>query len=254
MSEFILNFDSQRGLKQSLEHLHTFSMSTTKRLDETHYSLLEKTSALRNTIAAMKDLAEMSRDIHSDFESSAQGLKDDVLKQLDAVGQFEQQEAKVEALQDRIRSGRARMQSLSGRVDAVRERIEGWASADKAWQDKTRKRLKVIWLVIVAGILLTVAMMLGATNQEEHGARAVLERVPNTRPMGTVAAAASGSAEEDHPAPPDVRNNDGVWPVGKVPGGVPRHRQGEDGFESSGTLEWEPIGGRDGRLRMFDEL
>jgi hypothetical protein len=240
-------------LKQSLEHLHTFSMSTTKRLDETHYSLLEKTSALRNTIAAMKDLAEMSRDIHGEFETSAQGLKDDVLKQLDAVGQFEQQESKVEALQGRIRSGRARMQSLSGRVDAVRERIEGWASADKAWQDKTRKRLKVIWLVVIALVLVAIAMMLGAANQEEHGVGALLGRVPDTRPMGT-AAAASASAEEDLPAPPGWRNGDASWPVDKVPGGVPRQRQGDDGFESSGTLEWERVGGGDGRLRMFDEL
>jgi hypothetical protein len=32
----------------------------------------------------------------------------------------------------------------------VRERVEGWERADREWQDRTRRRLKVVWSIMFA--------------------------------------------------------------------------------------------------------
>ncbi|EQK98387.1 hypothetical protein OCS_05900 [Ophiocordyceps sinensis CO18] len=128
-------------LKQSLGHLATFSTDTSNQLDLTYYAVLEKMSTLQNTVTAMKGLAEGLRDLCDGFDNDSRALESDTVSQLAALGRFEEHESKISSLQDRVRQGRARMQSLTDRVDVVRERIEGWERADRDWQGKTRKRL-----------------------------------------------------------------------------------------------------------------
>ncbi|UNI14528.1 hypothetical protein JDV02_001146 [Purpureocillium takamizusanense] len=133
----------------------------TKRLDDTYYAVLEKMSTLQTTVTALKDLAESSREICDGFDKDSRELADDIVGQLVAVGQFDEQQTRIVGLQNRISDGRARVQTLTSRVDAVRERIESWERADKAWQERTRKRLKIIWSVTsIVGILI-IALALG---------------------------------------------------------------------------------------------
>ncbi|KAI6785547.1 uncharacterized protein J7T54_005881 [Emericellopsis cladophorae] len=158
------------GLKRSIVELNTFSSTATRRLDETYYAVLEKTSALQNTIMALKDLAEGSKEIYGTFETEASELESDIRRQLDGLGSFEGQENKIKSLQSRIGEGRRRMRDLSARVDAVRERVESWERADQAWQDKTRRRLKVAWKVVFIFILAAVTLLVGLSyvHPEEH--------------------------------------------------------------------------------------
>lgn len=135
----------------------------TKRLDETYYAVLEKMSSLQDTVTAMKELAEASRDTCDGFDRDSHRLEDDIDGQLAAIGRFDEQRASIDGLQKRIRDGRARIQTLTGRVDVVRERIEKWERADRAWQEKTRKRLKIFWSAtsVVAILVIALAVSIG---------------------------------------------------------------------------------------------
>ncbi|KAK1690687.1 hypothetical protein BDP55DRAFT_627389 [Colletotrichum godetiae] len=175
------------GLKNSLVELSGFSTATTRRLDETYYSVLEKKSMLQNTISAIRELTVASRQMTGEFVSEADEMAQDVAGQLDTFGQFGEQESRIEQLQGRIESGRTRIEGLSGRVDLVRRRIEGWERADREWQEKTRKRLRAVWIVtsVVFAVLLLLfvgAQYLGGPADLEGAAgRALkgLERGPN---------------------------------------------------------------------------
>ncbi|KAK2065857.1 hypothetical protein LY76DRAFT_678915 [Colletotrichum caudatum] len=150
------------GLKNSLVELSGFSTATTRRLDEAYYSVLEKKSMLQSTVAAIQELAAASRQLTGKFEEEAEEMARDVAAQLDQFGQFGEQEARIGSLQGRVEKGRARIQGLSGRVDAVRRRIEGWENADREWQEKTRKRLRTIWIVMSVVFAVLIVMFVGA--------------------------------------------------------------------------------------------
>ncbi|PNY25503.1 Uncharacterized protein TCAP_04554 [Tolypocladium capitatum] len=152
------------GLKQSLVDLNTFSTNMTKRLDNTYYAVLEKMSTLQNTVMAMKDLAETSRELCETFDKDSRDLESDIAGQLTAVGHFDDQQTRIAGLQSRIREGRVRIQSLTSRVDVVRGRVESWERADRAWQERTRKRLKIIWSVTSVMTILIIALALGANH------------------------------------------------------------------------------------------
>ncbi|GAB1310320.1 hypothetical protein MFIFM68171_00530 [Madurella fahalii] len=151
----------ESGLQRSLAELETFASATTKQLDETCYLFLERLSALQGTIAALQELAGLSQQLNNNFSTETEELVTDITSQLDAFGQFEDQQKRIESLQSRINTGRESIRALSGRVDTVRDRIESWERADREWQEKTRKRLKAFW-VVTSVIFLVVLLFVGA--------------------------------------------------------------------------------------------
>lgn len=145
------------GLKKSLFDLGSFSNTTTQRLDETYYAVLEKTSMLQSTVSAMRELAASSREILASFDNDTGELEREVQDQLETLGQFDDHEKRIQEMQARIQLGRGKIEQLSARVDVVKNRVEGWEKADMEWQEKTRKRLKRGWIVtsvIVGAVLL----------------------------------------------------------------------------------------------------
>lgn len=154
-------------------------------------------SALQNTISALRDLADSSKDIYGSFEKGSRAIESDITNQIDAIGRFDDQQGKIEGLRDRIHAGRARVQTLSARVDAVRERVESWERADQHWQERTRRRLKYIWTVMsVTSLVVFILFMFyrygtsdpstsgldevaaSAGNLPEHGLPNVSDRTP----------------------------------------------------------------------------
>lgn len=117
-------------------------------------------SALQNTINALRDLAENSRGIYGALEKDSGELEGDIGGQLDALGRFDEQQGQIEGLQSRIHDGRAKVQALSARIDVVQERIESWERADQHWQDRTRRRLKYIWMVMLIASLAIFVLFL----------------------------------------------------------------------------------------------
>lgn len=127
-----------------------------------YYSILEKLGVLQSTITALWGLAAMSRETNESFKRDTQELVGELEGQLDAFGQFDEQQRRIQALQERIQNGRQRIGELSERVDAVRERIEGWERADREWQERTRRRLKAIWVVMSVIVTLVVLLVVSA--------------------------------------------------------------------------------------------
>ncbi|KAL7950832.1 hypothetical protein V8C42DRAFT_340429 [Trichoderma barbatum] len=164
-------------LRQSLTELSSFSTETTRQLDQTHYALLEKTSSLQVMVKALKDLAQASCDLQLGFEMAARELETDVTEQLRGIGNFESQQSTIETLQSRIHLGRQTADKLAARVDVVRKQIEGWERADRAWQEKTRKRLRITWaalsiLVCIVGLLfMAFSYNFRGAAQDASGAR-----------------------------------------------------------------------------------
>lgn len=106
----------------------------------------------------MKELAQMSQDTKESFTSEVAALVSDIQSQLAVYDQSEEQKQRILDLQARIHAGCDKVETLSKRVDTVRERIEDWERADKEWQERTRKRLKVLWVFIsvIAVVLMFV--------------------------------------------------------------------------------------------------
>lgn len=150
------------GLKKSLVDLNTFSNATTRRLDDAYYSVLEKMGVLESTIIALKELASMAQETDATFKKESEVLFNDISSQLDSFGQFDGQQARIETLQSRIDDGMAKVKALSERVDLVHRRIEGWERADREWQERTRRRLKVIWVATSIVIFLLLLLVISA--------------------------------------------------------------------------------------------
>lgn len=149
------------GLKESLAGLQDFAADATKRLDDTYYSVLEKLDALQNTITALRDLAETSHDVYGSFDKDSRDLEHEIVSQIGSLGRFDDQQKTIESLQSRIEGGRARIGVLSQRVEVARERVEGWEKADRDWQEKTRKKMKLIWSSTMLAVLAILLLFLG---------------------------------------------------------------------------------------------
>ncbi|KAI0863348.1 hypothetical protein F4860DRAFT_83186 [Xylaria cubensis] len=149
------------SLKKLLVELNAFSNATIARLEETYSSVLQRLGSLNSTIVLMKELAAMSQGINERFTSESRALVGEIESQLSIYDQSADQKKRIQDLQARIHAGRDKVQALSMRVDAVRERIEGWEKADKEWQERTRRRLKVTWIIISLGVFILMCLLLG---------------------------------------------------------------------------------------------
>ncbi|KAF2968822.1 hypothetical protein GQX73_g4739 [Xylaria multiplex] len=193
------------SLRKSLVELNTFSNATIARLDETYSSVLQKLGSLRSTIVAMQELAAMSQEINKTFTSESRALVNEIESQLSVYDQSADQKKRIEDLQARIHAGRDKVQALSRRVDVVRERIEGWEKADKEWQERTRRRLKTIWIVISVVAFVLMFLFFGAqyaplTADINRPAEGVLEvqegRLPVESLVGNSSKNAAAMADE----------------------------------------------------------
>ncbi|KAI0442249.1 hypothetical protein F4803DRAFT_519930 [Xylaria telfairii] len=150
------------SLRRSLVELNAFSNATIARLDETYSSVLQRLGSLHSTIVAMKELAAMSQGINERFTSESHALVGEIESQLNIYDQSAGQKKRIQDLQARIHAGRDKIQALSTRVDAVRGRVEGWEKADKEWQERTRRRLKAIWIIISIVAFVLMCLLVGA--------------------------------------------------------------------------------------------
>jgi hypothetical protein len=147
-------------LRSALLGLNTLSNNTTRRLDNTYYSVLEKLSVLQNTIASFKELANMTRKLNDDFKVESEEVVNDISTQLTQFSGFDDQQARIEALASQVQAGRYRIKILGSRVDIVQNRVACWELAEKEWKDKTRKRLRIMWTVIFVFLFILAGMMI----------------------------------------------------------------------------------------------
>lgn len=164
--------NSARELRESLMELNTLSNNTTRQLDNTYYSVLEKHSALQSTIASMQELAIAARKLDQDFKNESNEIVSEVDTQLQGFQNFTDQRQEIEGYAARIGAGRQRVKSLCDRLDAVKMRVEKWEKSEGEWQQKTRRRLRILWTIIITCVLLFVALMIfqyHSTVRNYHG-------------------------------------------------------------------------------------
>lgn len=146
-------------LRKSLVDLNTLSNNTTSRLDNTYYNVLEKLSILHGTIASLRELATLTRQLNNDFIKESTEVVQDIENQLDGFEDFHPQERKIENLEHRIERGREKAHMLGDRVDVVKQKIERWERVESEWQQRTRKRLKFLWAITAVALLLLVGLV-----------------------------------------------------------------------------------------------
>jgi hypothetical protein len=139
--------------------LNTLSNNTTRRLDNTYYSVLEKLSLLNNTIASLKELATLTRELNDEFTNESHQVVEEIETQLHGFDNFQVQEQKIVELEQRIEAGRQKTQFLGHRVEAVKDRIERWEKIEGEWQQRTRKTLKILWAVTAFIFVLIVGLV-----------------------------------------------------------------------------------------------
>lgn len=149
-----------RELKKSLIELNTLSNDTTRRLDGTLYSILEKISSLQSTVLSLKELAMMARRLNNEFKLESQEVVSDIETQLDNFQEFDGPRKIIEDLQARVQTGRQKVQVLGDRVESVRQKVERWEKLEGEWQEKTRQRIKILWGIIAAVILAMVGLLI----------------------------------------------------------------------------------------------
>ncbi|KAK4451735.1 hypothetical protein QBC34DRAFT_52279 [Podospora aff. communis PSN243] len=223
----------ESGLRKTMAQLEEFSVAATNQLGDKYNSVSEKLAMLKTTIVALKELAGLSNQMNTTFAADAEDLVADITSQLDGFGQFEDQQARIEKLQSRISAGRDKIKVLSKRVDVVRERIENWERADKEWQERTRKRLKVVW--VVTSILAFVFLLLFLSAQYAPESLEQPVRLANNS-LNTLR---------------NVTSSNALWAEPKDDFGG---RDGRDEGSPKGTVATEPPSSSSDVLRVFDEL
>lgn len=149
-----------RDPRKSLHDLRILSNTTTSRLDNTYYSVLEKLSVLQASIASLKELSLIARQLNEDFDDDSQAVVSEIEEQIKAFGDFKEPQTKIEALQARIQTGREKVNRLGARVEVIRKRAEGWAKVEDQWQEKTRKRIKLFWGLSATTVVVLVGLLI----------------------------------------------------------------------------------------------
>lgn len=126
-------------LRAALQSLSDQSLKTSRRLDDTYYSILEKVSTLHQTISTLQELSGLTKELHGNFDTDAQDLLDDVQTQFHHADNFDTQEKQVRALEERIAAGKERADRLTARLQEAKERVDKRAKSEAQWEASTNR-------------------------------------------------------------------------------------------------------------------
>lgn len=173
----------------------------------------------------------MMRSLDGDFKSASEELVRDMEIQLGTFGEFKEQQKKMEGLEGRIILGRQKVQKLGARVDMVRQRVERWEVLEEEWQQRTRKRLKILWSVMVVILIVVLGLLIFHYTPKRSHASGFLKRFN-----------ASTSKDNISETGKDTLN-----------GTLHLKRPATDGLAALRTLQNRTLE-EDARLHAFDEL
>ena len=221
-------------LRSSLTSLNALSNDQSSKLDITYYSILEKLSFLRSSLASLKEVASATRRVNTDFQSESHELASESAEQIDAFSNFSSQETRIKDLAERVKTGRSTINSLGERVDVIRRKVEGYERAEGAWQEKTRKRLRVMWIVMS----VVAAVMIGL----------VFFRYTPAKTFGPGVIHGFNGTELRIPGVDGTMGNDSVWSLKRE-----TKKDGEGVLDRLKKTQGERVE-NDPRLRALDEL
>jgi DNA repair exonuclease SbcCD ATPase subunit len=130
---------ARRDLRAALQSLSEQSLKTSRRLDDTYYSILEKVSVLRQTIGTLQELSGLTKELHRNFESDTTELVEDVTGQVEAFDGFKAQQEQVSGLEERVKAGKEKADALTARLEQAKERVDARAKSEAQWQARNTR-------------------------------------------------------------------------------------------------------------------
>lgn len=167
-------------------------------------------------MVALRELASLSSGLAQSFKHDSADLVGEIDAQIQPFGELDEHQDRIATLQARIGVGRDKTKGLAERVGRVRERVEGWEAADQEWRTRTRKRLKVVWTVVVtAAIAMVLLVVLGAYHDKLVSAETTAAAVEKASALSSGISAAGHSVYSSNlPRPtmlrPGKAGNDGA--------------------------------------------
>jgi len=220
----------ERDLHTVFQSLSDQSLKTSRRLDDTYYSILEKNSTLQQTIGTLQDLSGLTKTLQANFESDTKELVNQVSGQVAGYDNFQSSQRQVNALEERIKLGKQKADSLTARLARARERVYRRARSEAQWQATNTHRLRILWGLSCLALAVIAALVLFHRFKPIHA----LEHPHTTSNF------ASRSAIPDAPIP-GIAKDAIIGPSMKTSNPVP-------------TPSTKSAREEDERLRIFDEL
>ncbi|KAJ4406734.1 hypothetical protein N0V91_004424 [Didymella pomorum] len=150
----------ERDLRTALRTLSDQSLRTSRRLDDTYYSILEKVSTLRQTIGTLQELSGLTKELHNNFEADSQDLLDDVKGQFENSDNFDAQQKQVAALEERVRAGKEKADALTARLAEAKERVDKRAASEAEWEASTNRWWQWFGGIVVSMISLILILVI----------------------------------------------------------------------------------------------
>lgn len=186
--------NATRVLRAATTELDQLSSSTSQRLDAVYGSILTRLSVLQDTVLALRSLATAARATNRRFTSEAEAVVHEIDQQVmqleapdnaasdaatrESIGVVltpADQQYRLELLSSRVHRGRQTIQQLAERVAMTHNKVQRWERADGVWQERTRARLKTLWVVITSALLALVLMVLLAVMLRSSGGNFSIE-------------------------------------------------------------------------------
>lgn len=153
------NAKREEELRASLKGVEKVGMDSTRQLDDTYYSILEKASILRFTVASLQQLANESKRMHSSFKKETTKLESETKQSVESFDNFDQQEETINALIARLQESRDKTNGLNDRLESARLRVEAYEGRDNAKQARRRAQWHTAWLALFSVTVVLVAIL-----------------------------------------------------------------------------------------------
>ncbi|CAI6283835.1 unnamed protein product [Periconia digitata] len=150
----------EEELRCSLQNLSDQSLKTSRLLDDTYYSLLEKMSTLHQTLGNLQDLASLTKELHENFDADTKEITDDIRGQYEGFKDFQDQDEQIAALEARLHAGRDKANDLNARLAEARSCVEARAKSEAELELRNTRRVRMMWGIIGTIGALILAMML----------------------------------------------------------------------------------------------
>lgn len=150
----------ERELLAALKKVEELGMQSTRQLDDTYYSILEKAENMRNTLAEMQKLAAESRSSREKFDREADELRQSTEETMDGFGEFKTQEEAIDGYVSRLAESKTKTEGLNERLEAARKRVEAYEKRYRETRAKARQRWNITWGSLAAALVLLLALVI----------------------------------------------------------------------------------------------
>lgn len=152
-------YQANRDLRTALHSLSDQSLKTSRRLDDTYYSILEKVSVLRQTIGTLQELSSLTKELHENFEADTKELLEDVGGQFDTFNNFDSQQQQITGLEERIVAGKKKAAALNERLAKAKERVDARTKSEVEWNTKSTRTDPSILLLVAHMLIIDVGRL-----------------------------------------------------------------------------------------------